>query len=98
MLEAGLRTVNGEWKVDGRWIDDRDRNDAALEAMLGGAVARRLGVKPGDTLQLFGQPFTVAGIISTGGEEEDRMLRAAGSLAAAGEPSRTRWMRCRWAR
>jgi putative ABC transport system permease protein len=74
MLEAGLRTVNGEWKVDGRWIDDRDRNDASLEAMLGGAVARRLGVKPGDTLQLFGQPFTVSGIVSTGGEEEDRIF------------------------
>ena len=81
MLEAGLRTVNGEWKVDGRWIDDRARNDqnngaveARLEAMLGGAVAGRLGVKPGDTLQLFGQPFTVAGIISTGGEEEDRIF------------------------
>ena len=77
-LDAGLRTVNGGWKVDGRWIDDRDRNDAALEAhleaMLGGAVARRLGVKPGDTLQLFGQPFTIAGIVSTGGEEEDRIF------------------------
>ena len=81
ILEAGLRTVNGEWKVDGRWIDDRARSDqnngaveARLEAMLGGAVAGRLGVKPGDTLQLFGQPFTVAGIISTGGEEEDRIF------------------------
>jgi ABC-type antimicrobial peptide transport system permease subunit len=43
-LDAGLRTVNGGWKVDGRWIDDRDRNDGALdahpEAMVGGAVAR----------------------------------------------------------
>jgi putative ABC transport system permease protein len=74
MLEAGLRTVNGEWKIDGRWIDDRDRNDNAFDIMLGSAVARRLGLKPGDTLQLFGQPFTVAGIISTGGEEEDRIF------------------------
>jgi putative ABC transport system permease protein len=74
MLEAGLRTVNGAWKVDGRWIDDRDRNDGALDAMVGGAVARRLGVKPGDTLQLFGQPFSVAGIITTGGDEEDQIF------------------------
>ena len=73
MLEAGLRTVNGEWKINGQWIDDRDRNDADLRAMIGGAVARRLGLKPGDTLQLFGQPFTVAGIVSTGGDEEDRI-------------------------
>ena len=74
MLEAGLRTVNGQWKVDGRWIDDRDRNDAALEAIVGGAIARRIGVKPGDTLLLFGQQFTVSGIVSTGGDEEDRIF------------------------
>lgn len=73
-LEAGLRTVNGEWQVDGRWIDDRNRDDAALEAMAGGAVARRLALKPGDTVQLFGRPFTVTGIISTGGDEEDRIF------------------------
>jgi putative ABC transport system permease protein len=74
MLEAGLRTVNGAWKVDGNWIDDRDRNDDALDSMMGGAVAKRLGLKPGDPLQLFGQPFRVAGIVSTGGDEEDRIF------------------------
>jgi putative ABC transport system permease protein len=73
-LEAGLRTVNGAWKVDGRWIDDRARNDETRDLMVGGAVARRLGLKPGDTLQLLGQAFTVSGIISTGGEEEDRVF------------------------
>ena len=71
--EAGLRTVNGAWQIDGRWIDDRDRNDADLDAMVGGAVARRLGLKPGDTLKLCGTPFHVAGIVSTGGDEEDRI-------------------------
>ncbi|MGA3040583.1 MAG: ABC transporter permease [Bryobacteraceae bacterium] len=74
MLEAGLRTVNGGWKVDGRWIADGNRNDDARDAMLGGAVARRLGLKPGDTVDLFGQPFTVAGVVTTGGEEEDRIF------------------------
>jgi putative ABC transport system permease protein len=74
VLDAGLRTVNGAWKVDGRWIDDGDRNDAAHDAMVGGAVALRLGLKPGDTVQLFGKPFTVAGIVSAGGDEEDRIF------------------------
>jgi len=73
-LEAGLRTVNGQWKVEGRWVDDRDRNDAALDAMVGGALARQLGLQPGATLILFSQPFTVVGIITTGGEEEDRVF------------------------
>jgi putative ABC transport system permease protein len=74
MLEAGLRTVNGGWKVDGRWVDDRDRNDRAPDIMLGSAVARRTSLKPGDTLPLFGEPFRVAGVISTGGDEEDRIF------------------------
>ena len=73
ILEGGLRTVNSTWKVAGEWIDDRDRSDQALDAMAGSAVARRLGLKPGGTLELFGQPFHIAGIISTGGEEEDRV-------------------------
>ncbi|HXM45417.1 MAG TPA: ABC transporter permease [Bryobacteraceae bacterium] len=73
-LEAGLRTLNGAWKVDGHWVDDGARNDSALDLMVGGAVARRLGLKPGGTLQLFGQRFNVSGIISTGGEEEDRVF------------------------
>ncbi len=74
MLEAGLRTVSGAWKVDGRWVNDRSPDSAALDCMVGGAVARRLGLRPGSTLELFGQPFTVAGIVSTGGEEEDRVF------------------------
>ncbi len=72
-LEAGLRTVNTNWKVDGNWIDDRAPDDQSSDAMVGGAVARRLGLHPGSTLQMFGQPFTIAGILSTGGDEEDRI-------------------------
>jgi putative ABC transport system permease protein len=72
MIETGERAVNA-WKVDGRWVDDRDRNDQALECMVGGALARRLDLRPGSTVQLFGEMFTVAGLLSTGGEEEDRV-------------------------
>jgi putative ABC transport system permease protein len=42
--------------------------------MLGAALARRLSLRPGSSLNLFGEPFTVAGILSTGGEEEDRVF------------------------
>jgi putative ABC transport system permease protein len=74
MFEAGVRTVNTAWKAEGRWIDDRDPNDAARDCMLGGALARRLGLAPGSTLPLFGQTFTMAGIVSAGGDEEDRVF------------------------
>jgi putative ABC transport system permease protein len=73
-IEAGLRTVNNTWKVNGRWIDDSAPHANTDEAMLGSALARRLNLKAGDTLHLFSQPFTIAGIVSTGGEEEDRVF------------------------
>ena len=69
---VGLRALNTTWKVEGRWIDDREPNDRDDECMLGAALARRLSLQPGSTLNLFGEPFTVAGILSTGGDEEDR--------------------------
>jgi hypothetical protein len=40
--------------------------------MLGSALARRLHARPDSELILFGEPFHVAGIIETGGEEEDQ--------------------------
>ncbi len=69
---VGLRALNATWNAEGRWIDDRELNDRDRECMLGAALARRLSLQPGSTLNLFGEPFTVAGILSTGGEEDDR--------------------------
>ena len=48
--------------------------EAPLEAIVGGALARRLGLRPGAALNLFGQRFTVAGIVSAGCDEEDRIF------------------------
>jgi putative ABC transport system permease protein len=72
--EAGLRHLNATWQVRGRWIDDRVPNDRVGECMLGAALARRLNLQPGLVLHLFGEPFSVAGIFNTGGEEEDRVF------------------------
>ncbi|HKW99473.1 MAG TPA: ABC transporter permease [Bryobacteraceae bacterium] len=71
---SGLRALNATWKVDGRWIDDSLPDDRADECIAGAAVARRLALKPGSVVALFGEPFTVAGILATGGEEEDRIF------------------------
>ena len=71
---AGVRALNATWKVDGRWIDDREPNDRDDECIFGAALARRLELREGSTLSLFGEWFHVAGILSTGGEEEDRIF------------------------
>ncbi|TAN02781.1 MAG: ABC transporter permease [Rhizobiaceae bacterium] len=69
---TGVRALNAAWKVRGRWIDDRDRDDQDRECLVGAALARRLRLEPGGALTLFGEPFTVSGILSTGAEEDDR--------------------------
>lgn len=73
-VATGLRALNAAWKVDGRWVDDAEPDEHARTCMLGAALARRLGARPGSTLSLFGEPFTVVGVLSTGGEEEDRIF------------------------
>jgi putative ABC transport system permease protein len=70
-IVTGLRSLNSTWKVDGRWIDDREPDARAAECMLGASLAARLGLRPGSALSLFGETFTVAGVLSTGGAEED---------------------------
>jgi putative ABC transport system permease protein len=71
---AGVRLMNAAWRVNGRWIDDRELNDRAADCIVGAALARRMALHPGSSLDLFGERFAVAGVLSTGGEEEDRVL------------------------
>lgn len=73
-LTSGLRALNTTWKVEGRWVDDAEPDDRATDCIVGAALARKLGLAPGAKLDLFGEPFTVAGVLSTGGEEEDRVF------------------------
>src|SRR5579863_5044498 len=69
---AGVRALNRTWKIEGRWIDDRRPDPRADECILGEALARSLALTPGSVLNLFGEPFKIAGILSTGGPEDDR--------------------------
>ena len=73
-IVTGLRNLNAAWRVTGRWIDDAQPDDRARDCMAGSGLARRLGLAPGATLVLFGEPFHVSGVLSTGGEEDDRMF------------------------
>lgn len=72
-LATGLRALNRTWKVEGRWVEDGEPDANARECMVGRALAAKLGAAPGSTLNLFGESFTVAGVLATGGDEDDRV-------------------------
>ncbi len=73
-LHTGVRDLNRTWKVDGAWIEDPAADPAAQEALVGSALARRLDVRPGGRVTLWGQPFVVHGLLLTGGEEDDQIF------------------------
>jgi putative ABC transport system permease protein len=65
-----VKKVNPSWLLTkGRWAAD-----GADEAMIGAAVARRNGWKPGETISALGGRFKIAGVISAGDETDDRVL------------------------
>lgn len=73
VFNTGVALTNPGWKVDGRWFSD----DAA-EAVAGANLARRAGIRSGQTLEIHAGDATarliVTGIISSGGQEDDAMV------------------------
>jgi len=90
-FRTGLKAIAPWWSVDGRWVED-----AASEAMVGGALAGRLGLGRGDRVSLraggTSREFQIAGIVRTGGPEEDQIFvdlaAAQGLLALPGKVDR----------
>jgi putative ABC transport system permease protein len=73
--ESSLQGIKGMapwWEVRGRWPED------AAEAMVGAALAKRLGVNLGSTVTAAvrggSQRFTVVGLVTTGGYEEEQLF------------------------
>ena len=74
---TGARKTFPWWKVDGVWpADDSDR------VLVGEKLATRRGLAAGGKIQMDGANYTVAGIVSTGGVEDDQII-APLSLAQA---------------
>jgi len=72
---TGVRTTHPWWKVEGAWPDDE-----SSDVLLGTRLAAQLGRKPGDEISLSGSAHRVAGILSTGGVEDEQIV---GPLAVA---------------
>jgi putative ABC transport system permease protein len=74
---TGIREVNPAWEItSGRWAVD-----VPGEAVIGAGLARRNHWRAGQNITLFGQPFHITGILSTGDEAEDRALIPLDQLA-----------------
>ncbi|MBF8304254.1 MAG: transporter permease, partial [Dehalococcoidia bacterium] len=73
-LKTGVKSVFPWWQVTGSWPKDDDRDTV----LAGAALARRLQFKVGDTIPIEYDSklynFKVAGIVSTGGFEDDQII------------------------
>lgn len=66
---TGAKTLYPWWKVSGNWPDDN-----STDLLIGERLAAKLNERAGDTITLAGHPFHVAGILSTGGAEDDEIV------------------------
>ena len=79
-LDAGVTSMRSWWEiVDGKWLDEQ--TGSADGAMVGKALAEKLGIKSGDTLHLNGTvsdiSLDVVGIFDAGGDEDDKIFMPA---------------------
>ena len=70
---SDIRRLFPWWQLKGNW-------PAAGEAVIGKDLATRLGLKPGDSMELAGKnqtvPLRISGIVSSGGEEDGLLFMA----------------------
>lgn len=73
-FRTGVKAIAPWWRVEGRWVEDGDPRGA----LVGAALADRLGLRPGHLLAIAhgGQrlELRVEGILSTGGLEENQVF------------------------
>jgi putative ABC transport system permease protein len=87
---TGVGITHPWWRVDGRWPAD-----GARECVLGMALAKRLGIRTGESLALRAgstdEVLHVAGILSTGGPEDEAVVAPLGvAQTLAGRPGQFR--------
>ena len=73
VLVAGVRFPD-ELRLKQWWEMDGEEPDAPDEALAGLRLARALRLQPGQTLEINGQAFRVAGILAENGSQDDDIL------------------------
>lgn len=66
---TGVRSTHPWWKVSGAWPDDNSR-----DVLVGERLVAKLSTKSGDEITLSGRSLHVAGILSSGGAEDDEIV------------------------
>ena len=66
---TGVRNTHPWWRVKGAWPAD-DSEDV----LVGEHLARKLREHAGDAIEIGGQPHHVAGVLSTGGAEDEQVV------------------------
>jgi putative ABC transport system permease protein len=76
--------MNSWWKLEGGWVSSRDDHEHCL---VGFTAARQLGLAPGSSVQLRSGDhdisLAVAGIVTTGGAEDNQILTNLDSAQAS---------------
>ncbi len=66
---TGVRTTHPWWRVQGSWPDDN-----STDVLLGERLASKLDRRADQEIEVAGQSHRIAGILSTGGPEEDQIV------------------------
>jgi putative ABC transport system permease protein len=66
---TGVRATHPWWKVQGAWP-----NDDSSDVLLGQTLSAKLGRNVGDEIEIDGRPHRVAGVLSTGGAEDNQIV------------------------
>ena len=66
---TGVKITHPWWKVQGAWPED-----GSSDVLVGERLAARLNEKAGDTIDISGRQLKVAGILTSGGSEDQQII------------------------
>jgi putative ABC transport system permease protein len=73
VLVAGVR-FDDELRLKQWWNTEGEEPSSSEEALVGVRLAQVLGLGPGDSVEIDGRPFRVAGILEENGSQDDDIL------------------------
>lgn len=78
-LDAGIHSLRSWWDVkNGQWIDEQSGSGGENPAMVGVALAEKLGVSTGDKLEVKtskgSKALVITGVYDAGGDEDEQIF------------------------